>query len=265
MGLFDQYLAIRGNLCTGSLVLLTSLTTLHLAIKLHETKRIKSSILADLSRGQFGTKHIDEMELEILAALGWKLHVPTPLAFVAEFLHFLPEEDVSAAERKEIYELSKYFTELAICESSFVQRQNSLIALATIYNAMDAIRFERLTEQAKQTFLCTITKATLGQAYESPTFKATRDRLNTMYAKVSATESFDPSTYGMTSGYWGLGGGAGGNPVAVTPNGSPSSTASSCYGHQHHYTKQTTKATKFWYTPSPPPNTRSVGVKTALL
>ena len=75
MGIFDRYLATRGNLCTGNMVLLTSLTTLHLAIKLHETKRIKSGILADLSRGQFGTKHIDEMELDLLAALSWKLHL----------------------------------------------------------------------------------------------------------------------------------------------------------------------------------------------
>jgi Cyclin, N-terminal domain/Cyclin, C-terminal domain len=269
MGIFDRYLATKGNLCSGNVVLLTSLTTLHLAIKLHEsTKRIKSQILADLSRGQFGTRHIEEMELEILAALSWKLHMPTPLTFLAEFLHFLPA-DILPEERKEVYEQAKYLTELAVCESSFVDRPNSIVALAAMYNVMESTRFTSLSPEDKDTFLHAISKTTLGQVqYESPSLKATRDRLKTMYAKVSATDSFDAATYGaQASGYWGqtLAGGR-----IVTPNGSPSSTASSCYGHYStgsgtkHSRESSSKATMFWYTPSPPP-TRAVGVKTALL
>jgi Cyclin, N-terminal domain/Cyclin, C-terminal domain len=272
MGIFDRYLATKGNLCSGNVVLLTSLTTLNLAIKLHEsTQRIKSQILADLSRGQFGTKHIEEMELEILAALSWKLHMPTPLTFVAEFLHFLPS-NILPAERKEVYEQAKYLTELAVCESSFVERPNSIVALAAMYNVMETIRSTSLSLEVKENFLRTIAKTTLGQVqYESPSLKATRDRLKTMYSKVSATDCFDSTTHGtQASGYWGqtLAGGR-----IVTPNGSPSSTASSCYGHystasstgtKHARESSSTKANMFWYTPSPPP-TRAGGVKSALL
>ena len=64
--LFDRYLATQGNKCSGNLALLTSLTTLHIAIKLHDCKKIKLSTLVNLSRGQFGTNHIEEMEWEIL-------------------------------------------------------------------------------------------------------------------------------------------------------------------------------------------------------
>ena len=39
--LFDRFLATLGNRCNGNLALLVSLTTLHIAIKLHDTKKIK--------------------------------------------------------------------------------------------------------------------------------------------------------------------------------------------------------------------------------
>ena len=52
MSLFDRFLATRSNRCNGSTALLASLTTLHIAIKVHEVRKIKLSTLANLSRGQ---------------------------------------------------------------------------------------------------------------------------------------------------------------------------------------------------------------------
>lgn len=54
MSLFDRYLAARGNRCSGSMALLASLTTLHIAIKVHEMRKVRLTTLANLSRGQFG-------------------------------------------------------------------------------------------------------------------------------------------------------------------------------------------------------------------
>jgi len=276
MGMFDRYIATRGIACTGNMVLLTSLTTLHLAIKLHETKRIKSSVLANLSRGQFDTSHIDEMEMDILATLKWKLHPPTPLAFIFEFLNFLPE-DVTPAERKEVYELSKYLSELAVCESSFVDRQSSVIALAAVQNVIQSMKFVLLSAEAKESILVAISDI-MGHTYESETMRETRERLNTMFAKVSATECFE-AAYGAYQHHPGnhsynhphstnspLGG-----TRLVSPSGSPSSTASSgCYDTIHGRksaagaaaavtTTSRKPRTNFWYTPSPPP-ARPLGV-----
>ena len=41
MSLFDRFLATRSNRCNGSTALLASLTTLHIAIKVHEVRKIK--------------------------------------------------------------------------------------------------------------------------------------------------------------------------------------------------------------------------------
>lgn len=258
MSIFDRYLATQGNVCSGNMVLLTSLTTLHLAIKLHETTRIKSSVLANLSRGQFDTSHIEEMEMKILAALSWKLNAPTQLGFIHEFLAFLPDE-VTPAERKEVYELSKYLTELTVCETTFVQRQNSVLALAAIRNVLESMNFCRVSIEGRETFLRTITEI-MGHTCESQTMRDTRDRLKTMFAKVSAVECFE-TPYAAQTQFQTISGGR-----VVSPDGSPSSTAtsydilsgsrrgtepfstSSC----HSRYRESTTRTNFWYTPSPP-------------
>ena len=52
LSLFDRYCATLGNQCDGSIALLTSLTTLSVAVKINETKSIHLRTLADLSRSE---------------------------------------------------------------------------------------------------------------------------------------------------------------------------------------------------------------------
>lgn len=279
MGIFDRYLATRGNSCSGNMVLLTSLTTLHLAIKLHETKRIKSSVLANLSRGQFETAHIEEMELKVLSALSWKLYSPTPLAFLSEFLHFLPA-GVTSLERKEVYELSKYMAELAVCESSFVERQNSVIALAAIRNVMESMTFASLSNDGKEDFLYALSEV-MGHTFESQSMRETQERLKTMFAKVSAADCFETSFSGAQTQYHKSTQAA----RIVSPSGSPSGssraydssmissgttgTASSAsssgrnQNQQQETSSKTSRKTNFWYTPSPPHSRLGVASKVA--
>eukprot|EP00566_Odontella_aurita_P020904 CAMPEP_0113529786 /NCGR_PEP_ID=MMETSP0015_2-20120614/2582_1 /TAXON_ID=2838 /ORGANISM="Odontella" /LENGTH=361 /DNA_ID=CAMNT_0000428445 /DNA_START=118 /DNA_END=1200 /DNA_ORIENTATION=+ /assembly_acc=CAM_ASM_000160 len=138
LSLFDRFLATRGNRCNGNSALLISLTTLHIAIKLNERRRIKLSTLANLGRGQFGPKHIEEMEWIILTTLGWRVHPPTAVAFVSNLLSFLPE--VHPAIKNDIYELAKYLTELSVCDAFFVDIPASTIAYASILNVMEELR-----------------------------------------------------------------------------------------------------------------------------
>ena len=187
LSLFDRFLATRNNECNGNLALLTSLTTLHIAIKLHDSKKIRINTLANLSRGQFVATDIEEMEWRILRALKWKVHPPTSYAFVYNILLFLPQE-ASAAVRKEIFELSRYLTELTVCDSYFVDANQSCIAFASILNVLEDMPYSRLSAGIRERFLRDLgDKVSLN--YRSPDVVAARQRITTMFASDSLLET----------------------------------------------------------------------------
>jgi hypothetical protein len=189
LNLFDRFLATRGNKCNGNLALLTSLTTLHIAIKLHDMKKIKISTLANLSRGQFGAKHIEEMEWKVLVALNWNLHPPTQYAFVSHLVLFLPQE-ASSPVRKELFELSRYLTELAVCDSYFVEVNNSTAAFAAILNVMDDMSYSRLSAGIREKFLRDIASM-VGLSHRATSVIAARKRLKTMFDATSGVAPDD--------------------------------------------------------------------------
>lgn len=119
INLFDRYLATQGNRCDGSLALLISLTTLYIAIKVHEKKKIKLSTLTELSRCQFSGEDIEQMEIRILQSISWFIHPPTVVDFISHLLKFLPPT-VPMPVRQNIYELSRYMAELSICNPFFL-------------------------------------------------------------------------------------------------------------------------------------------------
>lgn len=143
MSLFDRFLATRSNRCNGSTALLASLTTLHIAIKVHEVRKIKLTTLANLSRGQFGAKHIEEMEWMVLTSLNWHIHPPTSMSFLSHLLLLLPPQ-VSDSSKEDIYALSRYITELSVCDSSFVEINPSAVAFSAILNSLEDRRYRRL-------------------------------------------------------------------------------------------------------------------------
>lgn len=143
MSLFDRYLATRNNKCNGSTALLSSLTTLHIAIKVHEVRKIKLTTLANLSRGQFGPKHIEEMEWTVLNSLNWHIHPPTSMSFLSHLLLLLPPQ-VTDSSKEDIYALSRYITELSVCDSSFMEIYPSAVAFSAILNSLEDRRYRRL-------------------------------------------------------------------------------------------------------------------------
>ena len=187
LSLFDRFLATRNNECNGNLALLTSLTTLHLAIKIHDSKKIRISTLANLSRGQFGASDIEDMEWRVLRDLKWKVHPPTAYSFVYQILLFLPQE-ASSSVRKEIFELSRYLTELTVCDSYFVDANQSCIAFAAILNVLEDIPYNRLSAGIRECFLRDLgSKASLH--YGSPDVAVARQRITAMFASDSMLEN----------------------------------------------------------------------------
>jgi hypothetical protein len=190
LDLFDRYMATIGNQCSGNMALLVSLTTLHIAIKIHSEKRIKISTLASLSRGQFTAEDIEEMEWQILSAVAWKLHPPTLLAFISHFLMLLPNE-AHHSVRKELFELSIYMAELSVCDSYFVRIKASVVSFAAILNVIEEMPYSRLSAEVRESFLRDLAYY-CGLNPRSALVESARERLQAMFVPVvSACEDID--------------------------------------------------------------------------
>lgn len=192
LDLFDRYLATRGNQCSGNMALLASLTTLHIAIKVHSEKNIKVTTLASLSRGQFGSEHIEQMEWRIMEALGWKLHPPTLFAFVSHLLMLFPS-DVHHSVRKELFEVAIYLAELSVCDSFFVKFPASTIAIAAIINVMEDLPYNRLSPRSRDAFWTTLSSH-VGR-FHTIDIAAARDRLRSMFSTATPSTTQPSNSY----------------------------------------------------------------------
>ncbi|GAX27568.1 hypothetical protein FisN_13Hh346 [Fistulifera solaris] len=81
---------------------LTCMTALYTAVKIHERTALHPKLVASLSQGQFTEQDVIQQERKLLHHLQWRLHPPTTLAFVREFLSWVPAE-----QRKMVYELAQ--------------------------------------------------------------------------------------------------------------------------------------------------------------
>lgn len=157
--IFDRYMATRGNWCNSNVALLASLATLYIAIKVNEKRKMKLCTLAKLSRDRFTPQDIEAMETEILVSLSWLVHPPTTLDFVSHLIKLLPL-DASLKTRHEIFDISRYVTELSVCDRYFVELHKSTVALAAILNVLeDEIPYEDIPRADRQKFLQYVTDA----------------------------------------------------------------------------------------------------------
>lgn len=141
LSFLDRFLA--SYRCDRKLFKLAATTTLHLAVKLlYPCKLADLGILSDLSRGEFEMKDVCDMEERILRNLSWNLHPPTAMAFSAIFLDYFFASRVvtiSGADLDDLYDVSSFFGELAVCDYYFVHMRPSTIALASIMNALEGM------------------------------------------------------------------------------------------------------------------------------
>lgn len=141
LSLLDRFLAICQ--CDRSTFKLAATTTLHLAVKLlHPCKLGELGILSDLSRGEFDMNDVALMEKHILDSLEWKLHPPTSIAFATLLLDFFFSSqniDLSSTDVDDLYDISAFFTELAVCDFYFVGQTPSIVAIASIVNALEGM------------------------------------------------------------------------------------------------------------------------------
>lgn len=219
--LFDRYLATRGNRCNGSSALLTSLTTLYIAIKLNEPKKIKLTTLSNLSRGQFFPPDIEEMEFRILSSLDWMVHPPTVVSFVSHFLLFLPQ--VHSSVRKDIFELARYLAELSICDAFFVDCSSSTIAYSAVLNVMDDISLSRISAGARHRFLAELYER-VGLDHRDDDVRKARERLREIFASSMGYDLQEKAS---------AGGGASTTSSGKQPSGEPTGAAPVSNGSHH--------------------------------
>lgn len=141
LSFLDRFLATCR--CDRTSFKLAATTTLHLAVKLlYPCKLADLGILSDLSRGEFDMRDVSEMETHILRALSWSLHPPTSITFSSLFLDYFFATRVvtmSSTDLDDIYDVSSFFCELAVCDYYFVPICGSSIAVASILNALEGM------------------------------------------------------------------------------------------------------------------------------
>lgn len=141
LSMLDRFLAICH--CDRSTFKLAATTTLHLAVKLlHPCKLAELGVLSDLSRGEFDMRDVSAMERHILESLQWKLHPPTPMAISSILLdHIFIQHSVhmNSTDMDDLYDISSFFTELALCDYYFVGVTPSVTALASVVNALEGM------------------------------------------------------------------------------------------------------------------------------
>jgi len=147
----DRYLSTRT--VSRKVFQLAAMTSLFLAIKLHEPRTLRMSSFIELSRGYFQTEHIAVMEKSILEALSWRVHPPTPLCLVRHFMMLLQDCGCSSAVAHEMKEVARFLTELSVCDYFFVTRKPTSIALASLLTAFDSIDEACLPTHVRQSFL----------------------------------------------------------------------------------------------------------------
>jgi len=192
----DRFLSYYS--CDRRTFKLAATASLFLAVKLHEPRKTDlMGILSDLSRGEFSMEDVIRMEREFLYALTWKLNPPTPGVFVGHFLHLL-SVPVDSEVTRSISALAAFFTELAVCDYSFVIVNSSIIAVASILNAMETIKSKEFTRKSKNAFAELIAKR-FGMLQNSNHLLRIRKKLWTLYErseefKLQDEQAFSAST-----------------------------------------------------------------------
>ncbi|CAB9512891.1 diatom-specific cyclin [Seminavis robusta] len=142
MSYLDRFLATpTGSECIedSAAFQLACMTALYSAIKIHEEKAISPEVLSTISRGFYSKQDMEAMEWRMLQALQWRVNVPTPLAFVREYLQMIPSAVLTDACKDQLLTLVKIQTELAVANYSFVTIKPSSIGFAALMNALEVV------------------------------------------------------------------------------------------------------------------------------
>ena len=113
---------------------LAAMTALYIAIKLHEPVVISTSLLSKTSREKYRKEEFEQMEVEMLVTLKWRMSAPTCLEYAQMFLSLLPpmQRGKSVAA---ILGFVRYRIEQSVKCYDLTRSMPSVVAIACILNA----------------------------------------------------------------------------------------------------------------------------------
>jgi len=118
--------------------------------------------------------------LLLCSKLGWQVHPPTPFTFAQHYVLLLKPTSCEPAVWKDMMEVAKFLTELAVIDYHFAPLKPSSVGLAALMTAMEGVAEERLAMVDKQNFATNV-YSVAQVSPNDPEVMDCRTRLRTMY------------------------------------------------------------------------------------
>lgn len=190
MNYLDRY-AMKRRVDTKTYQL-AAMTALFLVVKTYESRSSSRILdvrsLAKLSQSTFSENSIIAMEMEMLQMLEWNLFPPTAHTFAMNLNNILlaiiysikdcPKPSLNA--RQEVTELSRFLTELSVCDYFFVTQHPSTVAIASLLIAVEVVGQDEYDPSLIQIFLQRLYHETRLNGY-SPEVQECKARLRSTY------------------------------------------------------------------------------------
>jgi Cyclin, N-terminal domain/Cyclin, C-terminal domain len=121
---------------------IAGMTCLYTAIKAHEPEAIEPDLVVELSGNLCEVADIEAMERTILTALEWRVNPPTALSFCRQLLGLVPRGAVE--DPASLLDLAQVQTELAVSDARLVTTPPSILAMASIFNALESSKHAKV-------------------------------------------------------------------------------------------------------------------------
>lgn len=133
---------------------LAAMSSLYMASKIHDHTQLSITKLVELSRGEFLSTDVVEMESTILKTLLWRVNPVTAHSLIHSLVQLVPVSN--AAVVAAIYDRAIFFAELCLFDYSYVTQSRASIAIAAVLNALEGIGEGLTSEDSEQAFLETL-------------------------------------------------------------------------------------------------------------
>ena len=159
---------------------LAAVTSLFMANKIFNTNKISLRRLVELSKGEFDNRHILEMEMTILQTLSWQVSPPTLQCYVEHLYVVLPSLFDEPRLMICVYQRAIFLAELGLYDSTFMEKKRSMLAVATVLNAIEGLEGV-MTKPKEEQFLKSI-ESSFGLSFDDDDLKNIRRRLWYVYS-----------------------------------------------------------------------------------
>jgi hypothetical protein len=210
----DRYVAASTDVITDSSNFqIVCVACLYTSTKIHEERCLTSGQMEQLSFGRYPSKEIEEMEMQVLSAIQWRVNPPTAISFARNLLELVPLNNFP--DRRLVLEVVEAQIELAMTNAEFISITASLIGFAALMNGLQCVLghsrscyyfhifaphlgFDKAACKSKsrklQTKLSSLVAGTLNCGYDETAAEASNDKGIEEPCKPSASYPASPAS-----------------------------------------------------------------------